>query len=114
MPISALLKKAEKFEIKKYKKPRDRKTLIETHIPYSGSPHKHPYDPEKMILIMDPYYCTSTFYFEFNKNDIAYIDELPNLVNLEGEVFTMVRIWIKKMSIAVRSTPFIVGDIQDR
>lgn len=111
MPIATLLKKTEKFEIEKYKKPRDRKTLIETHIPYSGSPHKHPYDPEKMILVMDPYY-TSTFYYEFNKSDISFIEELPNLVNLEGDVFTIVRIWIKKMSIAVRCTPFIVGDVQ--
>ena len=111
MPINTLLKKTEKFEIEKYKKPKDRKTLIETHIPYSGSPLKHPYDTEKMILVTDPYY-TSTFYYEFNKSDIAFIEELPNLVNLEGEVFTMVRIWITKMSIAVRCTPFIVGDIQ--
>ena len=110
MPISNLLKKTEKFEIEKYKKPRDRKLLVETHIPYSGSPHKHPNDPEKMILVIDPYY-TSTFYYEFNKSDISYIDELPNLVNLEGEIFTMVRIWVKKTSIAVRCTPFIVGDI---
>ncbi len=111
MPINTLLKKTEKFEIEKYKKPKDRKTLVETHIPYSGSPKKHPYDNEKMILVIDPYY-TSTFYYEFNKSDISYIEELPNLVNLEGEVFTIVRIWIKKMSIAVRCTPFSVGDIQ--
>jgi inorganic pyrophosphatase len=110
MPISTLLKKTEKFEIKKYKKPKDHKTIVETHIPYSGSPHKHPYDNEKMVLVIDPYY-TNNFYYEFNKSDISYIEELPNLVNLEGEIFTIVRIWIKKMSIAVRCTPFIVGDI---
>jgi len=111
MPINTLLKTTEKFEIEKYKKPKDRKTLVETHIPYSGSPHKHPYDSEKMILVIDPYY-TSTFYYEFIKSDISYIEELPNLVNLKGEVFSIVRIWIKKMSIAVRCTPFIVGDVQ--
>ena len=111
MPINTLLKKVEKFEIEKYKKPKDRKTLIETHIPYSGSPHKHPYAAGKMILVIDPYY-TSTFYYEFNKPDISYIEELPNLVNLKGEVFTIVRVWIKKTSVAVRCTPFIVGDVQ--
>ena len=111
MPITTLLQKTDKFEIEKYKKPKDRKTLIETHIPYSGSPYKHPYDSKKMILLLDPYY-TSTFYYEFNKSDIAFIEELPSLVNLKGEVFTMVRIWIKKMSIAVRCTPFIVGDVR--
>ena len=110
MPINTLLKKTEKFEIEKYKKPKDQKTLVETHIPYSGSPHKHPYDTEKMILVIDPYY-TSTFYYEFNKSDISYIEELPNLVNLEGEVFTIVRIWDTQMSIAVHCTTLFVGDI---
>ena len=111
MPITALLKKAEKFEIEKYQKPKDPKILVGSHMPYSGSPHKHPYDKKKMILVVDPYY-TPAFYYEFNKNDIAYIEELPNLVNLDGEVCSMVRIWVKKMSIAVRSTPFVVGDMQ--
>ena len=85
MPIKRLLKKTEKFEIEKYKKPRDRKILVETHIPYSGSPHKHPYDDEKMILVIDPYY-TSTFYYEFNKSDISFVEELPNLVSQRNEI----------------------------
>ena len=111
MPISNLLNKAEKFEIEKYKKPKDRKTLSRTHIPYSGSPHKHPHDGKKMILVVDPYF-TNTFYYEFFKTDISFVEELPNLVNLNGDVFTMARIWVKKLSIAVRCIPFIVGDIQ--
>ncbi len=111
MPIKTLLKNTEHFEIEKYKKPKDRKMLVKTHIPYSGSPHKHPYDSEKMILVVDPYY-TSTFYYELNKSDISFVEELPNLVNLDGEVLIMVRLWIKKLSIAVRCTPFIVGDIK--
>ena len=113
MPIKSLLKTAEKFEIEKYKKPRDRKTLVETHIPFSGSPHKHPYDGNKMILVADPYY-TPTFYFEFNKSDISFVEELPNMVDLEGDVVSMVRIWVKKTSIAVHCTPFIVGSIHER
>lgn len=112
MPIAKLLKQTEKFEIEKYQKPKDPKALVGTHLPYSGSPHKHPYDGDKMVLVVDPYYAP-TFYYEFNKKDIGFIEELPNLVNLEGEVFCMVRIWIKKMSVAVRCTPFIVGDIQE-
>lgn len=109
MPITKLIKTIEKFEIEKYQKPKDPKRLIETHISYSGSPHKHPYDSDKMIIIINPYY-SSTFYYEFNKSDISYIDELPNLVNLDGEIYTMVRIWIKKTSIAVRCMPFVVGE----
>ena len=101
--------KWKKVEIEKYQKTKDPKTLRQTHISYSGSPHKHPYDSEKMIMIIEPYYA-GTFYYEFNKSDIAYIDELPNLVNLDGEVYTRVRIWIKKASIGVRCIPFVVGE----
>jgi len=112
MPISALLKKSEKFEIERYQKPKDSKKLAGTHIPYSGSPFKHPLDPEKMILVVDPYF-TSTFYYEFKKADISFVEELQNLVNVNGDIFVMARIWVKKLSIAVRCTPFIIGDIED-
>ena len=91
MTIQKLLQKTDKFEIEKYKKPSDRKNLIKTHITYSGSPHKHPYDSKKMILLVDPYH-TSTFYYEFRKSDIAFIEELPSLANLEGDIFTIVQI----------------------
>jgi len=111
MSISALLKKTEKFEIERYKKPKDHKKLAATHIPFSGSPLKHPHDPEKMILVVDPYF-TSTFYYEFKLEDISFVEELQNLVNVNGDVFVMARIWVKKMSIAVRCTPFIAGDIE--
>ncbi len=101
---------AKKFSIQAYQRPSNLKVLRETHVPFSGSPRKHPYDAQKVILIADPY-STSTFYYEFNMNDISYVEELPNLVNLDGDAITMVRIWIKKMSIAVRCSPFIVEDI---
>jgi len=49
-------------------------------------------------------------YYEFKINDISYVEELPNLVNMEGETITMVRIWIKKMSIGIKCFPFVVED----
>ena len=76
---------------------------------FSGSPQKHPYDPQKAILVADPF-STGTFYFEFKKEDITYVEELPNLVNQEGEAIPMTRIWVKKMSVGVRCTPFLVED----
>ena len=101
---------AKKFPIQAYERPKNLKVLREAHVPFSGSPRKHPYDSKKVILIVDPY-STSTFYYEFSMDDISYVEELPNLVTLDGDAINMVRIWIKKMSIAVRCSPFIVEDI---
>jgi len=109
MPIDSFLQQAEKFEIQTYRKPKDLKLLKESHVAFSGSPQKHPYDPEKVILVADPF-STSTFYFDFNKDDITYVEELPNIVTLEGDAVPMARIWVKKMSVGVRCTPFLVED----
>ena len=100
---------AEKFEIQTYRQPKDRKALRSTHVAFSGSPQRHPYDREKIILVADPY-STHNFFFEFYKGDISYVEELPNIASVDGETVTMLRIWIKKMSIGMRCAPFIVGD----
>ncbi len=110
MPETVYLKEAEKFEIQAYKRPKDIKTLRKTHVSFSGSPKKHPYDSEKVILVADPYSAQNTYY-EFYKDDISYVEELPNIVDLEGQTVTMVRVWIKKLSVAVRFSPFVVDDI---
>jgi inorganic pyrophosphatase len=97
------------FQIQAYRKPKDIRVLRTENVSFSGSPRKHPYDPEKIILVADPY-STNTFYFEFEKGDIVFVEELPSLVDMEGNTLTMIRLWIKKGSVAVRSTPFIAGD----
>jgi hypothetical protein len=103
--------KVEKFEVELYKTPKDMKSLAKSNVSFSGSPQKHPYDTDKVILVVDPY-SSNTFYYEFNKSDIAFVEELPNIVNLYGDVFPIVRIWVRKMSVAVRSTPFVVADLK--
>ncbi len=111
MAIDMLLQKAEKFEIEMYKKPKDAQSLARTHVAFTGSPQKHPYDGKKVILMIDPY-STSLSYYEFKKSDISYVEELYSLVNPDGECYTMARVWVKKMSVGVRATPFIVADIR--
>jgi inorganic pyrophosphatase len=54
----------------------------------------------------DPY-CSS-LYYEFDNDDIDFAEELPSIVNLEGETVTMVLVWVKKKSLAVRCSPFLV------
>ena len=109
MPATKHPQEAIKFEIQTYRRPKDRKALLARHVAFSGSPQRHPYDREKIILVADPY-STHNFFYEFYKDDIAYVEELPSIVNLKGETVTMVRVWIKKMSIAMRCSPFIVED----
>jgi len=100
---------ALKFQIQAYQKPKNIQILKKTHVSFSGTPKKHPYDTDKIILVADPF-STNTLYYEFSKDDISYLEELPSLVSLDGETITMVRIWVKKMSIGIRCSPFIVED----
>jgi inorganic pyrophosphatase len=109
MQISDYLQEMRKFEIQAYERPKDFRILKETHVSFSGAPRKHPYDSDWVVLIVDPF-STGTFYYEFRTDDIAYAEELPSIVNLEGKTITMIRLWIKKGSIGVRSTPFIVEE----
>lgn len=100
----------KKFEIESYEKPKDLRELKKTHVPFSGSPLKHPHDPKKVILVPDPY-ASSPFYYEFRSDDVTFVERLPSVVNLEGETTTVVRLWVKKMSRGIVYTPFIVEEI---
>jgi inorganic pyrophosphatase len=107
--MTNFLRKAERFEIEAYSKPKNPADLKKTHLSFSGSPAKHPYDPGKAILIPDP--CSGIpSYYEFKKKDISYVEELPNIVTPEGETATLVRIWVKKRSIGVLCSPFLVEE----
>ena len=105
-PIKKILKKTVKFEIEAYKKFPD---VTVNHVAFTGSPQKHPLDKNKVILIVDPF-STQTFYYEFNTADVEGIEELPSLVTMEGESVNMVRLWVRKGSIGVKSVPFVVED----
>lgn len=109
MTLTKFLQKAGKFEIQAYRRKADQRRLAESHIAYSGSPFQHPDNPDKIILIADPF-SQNTFYYEFNKADITLAEDLPSIVNLEDETLTMVRLWVKKGTLAVRCTPFRVAN----
>lgn len=111
MPAVTCLQKTEKFAIEKYKTPKDIRSLFHSHVPYSGSPQKHPLDPEQIIMVPDPYNSSSP-YLEFSKSDITYVEKLASIVNPEGEAVTMARIWVKKGSVAIQCTPFLVSAVK--
>ena len=109
MSDETLPKDSDKFEIQAYKRPQNIRDLIKTHVPFSGAPQRHPYEPDKVILIPDPF-STHTFYYEFEAEDISYVEELPSLVDREGKTISMARIWVEKSSIGLRCSPFVVED----
>jgi inorganic pyrophosphatase len=109
MTVESYPQEALQFQIQTYKKPKDIHALRNTHVSFSGSPRKHPYDSNKVILIVDPF-SADNLYYEFNKDDISYLEELPNIVNPDGSAIAVVRVWVKKMSVAIRCSPFIVED----
>jgi inorganic pyrophosphatase len=101
--------RVKKFELEAYKTPKNLKELRKTHVAFSGSPLKHAYDPKKVILVPDPY-GRNPFYYEFNNDDVNYVEKLPSIVNVDGETVNMVRVWVRKMSTGVLCTPFLVEE----
>ena len=104
MTIETFLEKAKKFDVQTYKKSPD---LLLNYVPYSGSPQRHPRDQDRILLVADPF-SPHAFYYEFKVADIEGLEKLPSLVNLEGESVSMVRIWVRKGSVGVKSMPFVV------
>ena len=110
MPLRDLLQEGRHFALESYKKAKDSKRLRDTHVAFSGSPYQHPYETTKIILVSDPY-STNTLYYEFKSADISFVEELPSIVTTDGTVLLTVRVWVKKKSLALRCTPFLVEDV---
>ena len=113
VPMRRWLKPAERFDIQKYKPPRDPERLHRTHVAFSGSLFKHPHDERLVLLVTDPG-SSNTSWFEFRIEDVSFFEDLPSIVGPEGDVLSLVRIWVKKMSVGVRYTPFLVEDVSSR
>lgn len=107
--MTHFLEKARKFEIQTFDRPESYTELRKTHIPFSGSPRLHPEDAETVMLLVDPY-GGSKIYYEFKRSSISYLEELTSLIDIDGDVIPMVRIWVKKRSIGILCSPFIVDD----
>lgn len=104
MDLDQLLNRSERFEIEPYKSPKA--SSIDC-VQFTGAPRKHPYNPKRVILIMEPF-CDEVCYLEFKVNNIIRMEEMPNLVRSDGNMLPMARIWVKRGTIAIRSVPFVV------
>lgn len=109
MPLRNFPAGVKEFALQTYSRPKDKTQLRETHIAFTGTPQKHYYDPDKVILVTDPF-SSNTFYYEFLAKDITYVEDVDTTVNMDGEALPIMRLWVKKKSIGVRCTPFVVAD----
>lgn len=107
-----MLQHGGKFEIQQFKKPGNILELRKTHVAFTGTPRRHPYDPAKIVLIVDML-SAQTYCYEFLVKDIAFAEELPAIVTPEGEAITISRVWVKKGTIGMRITPFVVEDMRE-
>ena len=103
MDLDLLLRKSEKFELDKYKKPP---SFSANHTIFEGTPRKHPYNAGRVILITKPF-SEDVCYYEFKLSDVDGMEELPNIVDRDGNSLPVVRIWVKKGRVAIKSVPFI-------
>ncbi|MFN2369411.1 MAG: inorganic pyrophosphatase Ppa [Desulfurivibrionaceae bacterium] len=113
MPIAKILESSREFEIQAYKKPKDIRQMSLSHVAFSGTPFHHPHDSEKLVLLADPF-SSNTLYYEFFTKDISFAEHLENMVDAEGRTLNLVRLWVKKQSVGIRCTPFIVDDTRLR
>ncbi len=104
------LTQAKKLELQKYQHPVDIAEIKKTHVSFSGSLRQHPHDQEKVILLTEIFSSNSSFY-EFRNKDISFAEKLPNIVNSMGEDISMVILWVKKGSVGIRSSAFLVDHI---
>jgi len=106
MKIKNFLELKDAFELEKYVKNMDfdKKRCCS----FYGSPKKHPYGEERIILVADPF-GEHTFYYDFKLKDILSIEEQPRITSPAGDSVSMVRLWVKKGSIGLQCTPFAVG-----
>ncbi len=106
MSIRKYLEAQPIFQMETYdmRKERTRDSVV-----FSGSPRKHPYDAEKMLLIIDPSEKTIHFY-EFLIQDIVYYEADQNIVAENGRTIPMARVWIPKGCLGIEYRPFEVAD----
>ncbi|MCF7929767.1 MAG: hypothetical protein K9L68_14255 [Spirochaetales bacterium] len=104
MSIQRYLDTAPLYELVRYDETKEYRKKC---TPYEGSPRKHPYDPDRLLLFPDPVTDHAEF-FEFRVEDIGYVEDLGNIVNESGKNLHRIRMWVKKESIGICYTPFTV------
>ncbi len=84
------------------------KKLQQIAVAFTGSPQASR-DAEKVLLLSDPL-SQHAFFYEFRASDIIYVEECPSPAMPDGSAVSMIRVWIKKGTTALKIVPFHVQD----
>ena len=106
MSIHRYLSTAPLYTVTKY---ASRDNFEAECIAFEGAPKKHPYDPDKLLLVIEPFSNKTSFY-EFCVKDIRHAENLPSMVTDTGSNLFMAKIWVVKGAVGIRYEPFEVGD----
>jgi len=83
-------------------------------ISFIGTLRKHPYDPEKCLLLTSRQekltWIDEGVLIEFRIKDVLGADGLPTVVDEGGATRPTVRIWVRRGAIALRYEPFEVSE----
>lgn len=103
MSIAIYLETAPLYEIDAYRggPPQDA-------VSFDGSPRKHPYEREKLLLVRP--FGSSPAILEFKLSDVVHAEDLPSPVTERGEGMRIVRIWVRRGSFGIMHEPFEVDD----
>jgi hypothetical protein len=112
MPLDTVIPQTERFDIQPLQHPHaTTEQLRADNVAFVGAPMQHPHREESILLVTEVH-GSSPLYYEFRRADIAHIDARPNITDVEGRTVAMARVWVRKGSIAMRYTPFIVADLK--
>lgn len=81
----------------------------EDYHPFEGSPKRHPTNENILILITNPFEEIKHF-FEFHLDTIGAVEEIGTMTSENNSAY-LIRVWVKKGTIAVKSETFIVWSI---
>jgi inorganic pyrophosphatase len=81
--------------------------LKQDHEEFEGSPKRHPNNENIIILVQNPFDEKKVFY-EFYMDTISSIEEIGTISSDDGKNAYIIRLWVKKSSLAIKSETFIV------
>ena len=83
--------------------------LRQVAVAFTGAPRVHATDPDKVLLISDPF-SQQGFIYEFRTTDVVYAEEMPSVAMADGSTVSMARLWIRKGRTGLKIVPFHVED----
>ncbi len=93
------------YELDLYRREQD---YAERSVPFTGTPRRHPYDSEKVVLVPHPFEKERILY-EFQLRDVIHLEQLSSIVTERGENLPVMKLWVRLGSRAVQLTPIVIG-----